>query len=156
MSKIYSLSLMFKLWMYGLFYLCVWVDFVDATRERVLYNEKSFGMCVLLVTEFGCIEVLHGTHSHSFQRPFGHTINKQADKRNTQRLEIGLRGRRGMGKTEECLGMNGKQLFMRVYCILEEPHSENTGVTSYYTKHFYNRPCHFCNGLIRLSSILWG
>ena len=73
--------------MYGLFYLCVWVDFVDVTREQVLHKEKSFEMCVLLVTEFVRTEVLHGTHRHSFQRPFGHTINKQPDKRNTQRLD---------------------------------------------------------------------
>ena len=28
-----------------------------------------------------------------FQRPFGHTINKQADKQNTQRPEMGVWGR---------------------------------------------------------------
>ena len=57
----------------------------------------------------------------SFQRPFGHTINKKAGKHNTQRLEIGMRGRRGWDKMEECLGVNGRQLFVRVDChTLEE------------------------------------
>ena len=35
---------------------------------------------------------LHDTYSHSFQRPFGHAVNKQADKRNTQRLDFGDAG----------------------------------------------------------------
>ena len=37
------------------------------------------------------------TYSRSFQRPFGHTINKQADKRNTRRQGVGVRGRRSWG-----------------------------------------------------------
>ena len=35
---------------------------------------------------------LHDTYSHSIQRPFGHAINKQADKHNTQRLDFGDAG----------------------------------------------------------------
>ena len=31
-------------------------------------------------------------YSHSFQQPFRHTNNKQADKCNTQQLEIGMQG----------------------------------------------------------------
>ena len=52
---------------------------------------------------------LHDTYSHSFQRPFGHTINKQGGKHNTQRLAMGTQGRPGgVGKMEECLGVNGR------------------------------------------------
>ena len=32
----------------------------------------------------------------------------------------GVRGRRGWDKTEECLGVNGRQLFARVDCDLKE------------------------------------
>ena len=73
------------------------------------------------VTDLGFSVVrLHNTNSHLFQRPFRHTINKQADERNTQRLQMGMQGWWGWDKTEECLGVKGRQLFVRVDCNLEE------------------------------------
>ena len=63
---------------------------------------------------------LHDTYSHSFQRPFGHTVNKQADKHITQWLEMGMRERWGWGKMEQCLAVNRRQLFVSVGCNLEE------------------------------------
>ena len=59
------------------------------------------------------------THSRSFQRPFGHITNKQADKRNTHRQGMGSRGRRGGGQMKECLGVNVRPV-VRVDCHLEE------------------------------------
>ena len=53
---------------------------------------------------------LHDTYSHSFQRSVGHTINKQADKLNSQRLEMGMPGLQDWDKMEECLGVNGQSL----------------------------------------------
>ena len=46
-------------------------------------------------------------------------INKQADKLITYRLDW-VRGQPGLDKMEECLGVNGRQLFARVDCNLEE------------------------------------
>ena len=62
--------------------------------------------------------VLHPTVIHS--SGLSDTINKQADKDNTQRLEMRMQGRRGWDKMEECLGVNGRRLFVRVDCNLEE------------------------------------
>ena len=50
----------------------------------------------------------------------GHAINKQADKHNTQWMEMGMRGEWDGGEMEECLGMNGRQLFVRVDYNLDE------------------------------------
>ena len=41
---------------------------------------------------------LHNTSRYLFQRPFVHTINKQADKHNTRWLEMGMRRWRGWDK----------------------------------------------------------
>ena len=54
----------------------------------------------------------HDTCSQSVQGPVGHTVNKQPDKHNTQRLEMGMRGRRGGGKMEQYLVVNGRRLFV--------------------------------------------
>ena len=54
-------------------------------------GETSSGFLVL---------TLHHTCSRSFQRPFGHSINKQPQHQhhNTQRLEMGVRGRGERGE----------------------------------------------------------
>ena len=53
------------------------------------------------VTDLGLpIVRLHNTYSHSFQQPFKHTINKQADKHNMQWLEMGMWGQWGWDETE--------------------------------------------------------
>ena len=59
------------------------------------------------------------TYSRSFQRPFGHTTNKQTDKRNTHRQGMGVRGRRSGGQMEECLGVDVRPVG-RVDCNFEE------------------------------------
>ena len=50
---------------------------------------------------------LHDTYSQSFQQSLAYTINIQADKQCTQRLEVGMRRRRGWDKKyilmEKCL-----------------------------------------------------
>ena len=63
---------------------------------------------------------LHDTYSRSFQQPFGYTINKQANKHNTQWLQMGIQGWESRGKMEECLELNVRQLFVWVDCNLEE------------------------------------
>ena len=63
---------------------------------------------------------LQDTYSYSFQRPFRHTVNKQEDKQSKQRLEMGMRRRRGWDEMEEWLGVNGRQLFVQVDRNFEE------------------------------------
>ena len=68
-----------------------------------------------IVLTLGNEVILYCIYSQSFQHPPGHTINKQADRHvNTQRLEMGMRGRRGWDKMEESSGVNGRQLCVRV------------------------------------------
>ena len=59
-------------------------------------------------TDLGFLVVrLHDTNSHSFQWPFGHTVSKQADKQNTQRLAMAMRGRGEEAATK--LRMSGSE-----------------------------------------------
>ena len=41
---------------------------------------------------------LHDTYSQSLQGPLGHTVNVQADKVQTQQLQMGMRAQRGWDK----------------------------------------------------------
>ena len=78
----------------------------DDWSEIIMLNRMKgrIGLGFLVV-----VVRLHDTYSHSFQRPFGHTINKQGGKHNTQRLAMGTQGRPGgVGKMKECLGVNGR------------------------------------------------
>ena len=90
-----------------------------ADKSHPLRPESDNGH--IEATELGFPAVRrHDTCSQSVQRPVGHTVNKQPDKHNTQRLEMGMRGRWGWDQMEECLGVNGRRLFVPVDCSLEE------------------------------------
>ena len=60
------------------------------------------------------------TYSRSFQQPFGHTINKQADERNTLRQGLGVWGRRSGGQTESLVQFLIK-LCIRIIRFMESP-----------------------------------
>ena len=63
-----------------------------ADKSHPLRPESDNGH--IEATELGFPAVRrHDTCSQSVQRPVGHTVNKQPDKHNTQRLEMGMRGR---------------------------------------------------------------
>ena len=50
---------------------------------------------------------------------------------------MGMQGGRGGDNMEECLGLNGKQLFVRVDCNLEEwEHNYVAGAMSHYLIRF--------------------
>ena len=66
---------------------------------------------------------LRSTYSCSFKRTFKHTTKKQGDKHNTKQLEMGMWGWWGRDKMEECLRVNGRQLFVWVGCLCEWPWS---------------------------------
>ena len=51
---------------------------------------------------------LHDIYSKSFQWLFRQSVNKQADKLNTQRQVMGMQGRRGGNGVQKCLGVNGR------------------------------------------------
>ena len=82
------------------------------THTETHTHTGAIGLGLLVVAQLD-------TYSRSFQRPFRHTINKQADKCNTHRQGMGVQERRSGGKMEEYLGMNVRP-FVRVDCNLEE------------------------------------
>ena len=96
---------------------------------------------------------LHDTYSQLFQRPFGHTTNKQADKHNTQRLEMGMRAQWGWNNNNKW--WRNVWEWMGGSCLCERTviwKSENMYL-SYNT--FYGIPCNCRNGFIRLSCIFY-
>ena len=60
-----------------------------------------------------------------------------------------------LGKMEECLGVNGRQLFVRVDCNLEEREHVLLVQNVLLYNIFYGRASNFRNGLIKLSCTLY-
>ena len=60
-----------------------------------------------------------------------------------------------LGKMEECLGVNGRQLSARVDCNLEEREHVLLVQNVLLYNIFYGKPCIFSNGLRKLSCNLY-